>query len=707
MLNDDASTRSNATIKRKVGKILDVTVNDPFRDVMTYTHESILLRKQTTTQHPSSQLLPVVKWGMHSGNFLRMSLEDNVLNLHEQYLSEMRHVYEAYDEVASAVEELDTAATEICKDVQDTCNGASDLVCKVALLQEELREVRAREEQVRRFFCRYNLSVEESEVIGSGPIDERFIVVMNKIKEIHASCRELLSAHQNQQSAVEIMETMFLAQMNGAERLSKHLLAIIPSAFSHDLPDLSDHVISCFQVLQERPAQWLRVLHEVTRIRRTVVIRQFFDLLNKGISSGSVTAGSSRSSAVLQRPLDSLSNDPTRMFGELFAWLHQAIAEEDDILSCVMGDPKTVSGSSSVVVVDAAVQSMNAKKQELLDLIVEPLNKHIKVRFDAVVERCKKQAAQSPYPVLLSLFRMDTIFAFYVETISSALGSNGSLSVLTNRLKIDILRFFFDLLKGVCSSTIVNGKRSNDLSPSPEFEEVVRLLKSMCDSMLQSTVAHSSREMEILPILSAVVDPIPGMVQQLTGIDDPLAKCVLRINCYIKLHAALTGFSFTASKLLRLRELLRSDVHLYLNEASSRSVNKFSFENRAKRVASLFAGEVVGGVDKKRQEEEMLLVEEVCDSLSQFYVVVYQVGNLNIPFAEQIQASRLKVFVSKTVAFRVCSAYAHLYDLIHSDGDGGVLSAVTLSKMRATAINSPKSVAVLLDAEDSPMEINF
>ncbi|CUI14456.1 Hypothetical protein, putative [Bodo saltans] len=321
-----ASSRSVA-ISRKVNRLLDVTVNDQFWQILQYvsdqcpeatvTSGAVVPTTGTSSSASSQQSRSA------TNKPIKAALEDRVLALHQTYLERFSTLNNAYQHVSSVIHRMSETSAAMEAAVAERRAESEELVSSVGILRAELDEIHQKEAQIKRFMEQYSLTQDETSLLRTGDINTTFLDTLNKVRTIHSSCRDLLASN-HQQAAVEIMESMYLLQVTAVERLVKHLLNTVSEVMAHDLPDVTDVLIGSLRAIEDRPAQWSKVMFEVSRVRKTAVLRRFYDLLTKG-------------SARTGRPLETVSGDVVRFFGDLFAWLHQCIAEESDLLDTLYG----------------------------------------------------------------------------------------------------------------------------------------------------------------------------------------------------------------------------------------------------------------------------------------------------------------------------------------------------------------------------------
>ena len=477
----------NVSITRKVNKLLDVDSNEQFRQVLAHVEASC-----------PALLTPEGQAGLRTGARLQAAvaqpLHQRVLDLHDELLAQLGEMRDVYRLVASDVKELEAVANEMHAAMADAAARAEPLVTAVAVYREEAREIKAREAQVAALMGRYKLSSEEAATLEAGPIDEDFLRCLLRVRSIHSSCRELLLA-EHQQAVIEIIEHMYMLQVRATERLAAWLCTRCGEVLTADAPVLSDFFIKCVGVTYDRPAQFMRVINEAGRARKATTIRRFYDLLSRGGNG--------------HQPLDALAGDPVRYIGALLSWIHQSIAEEEDLLRCFFPRGANTAASTATAVTtsnadDAAADATGdggvsggggdglpaVGIKDVMDQIFEPLSPHFRTRFDQVTDRCVRSAggaaittamggdaggpssmhsmgatagsaasssgaasgassiaSGSTGSVMLVFFQLEGILGFYGETISHLLGPSASLSCAVGSAKLDAMRVFYNFLQ--------------------------------------------------------------------------------------------------------------------------------------------------------------------------------------------------------------------------------------------------------------------
>ena len=635
------SASKNVTVVRKVNKLLDITVDESLNSS---------LRELDASGYPSDE-----NSAKHRKQ-LRLSLEQRVMKLHEKFLEQFSVVREAYRSVAEEIETVSNCCDALDSALSQGRDERNTVLSTVGVLQEELKEAKESEHKVRQFMEQYQLTPEEQAALR-GEVSPQFVAALLKTKQIHDSCRGMLSV-EHQQAAVEVMETMYLTQVSAAEKLTRHLVPLTSEVLCQDVPHVTQFYVDAVQAIQDKPAQWAKVMHEVSRVRRVAVLRRFYDVAsNNGLES--------------RHP-----HEAPRFLSNVLAWLHQCVAEEDDVLSVFfpVDPPKQ----------DAEELSKGA----ILDQIFEGLCKHLGDKIENTIAALGPQAtrsslffADSTSSALTTLYRMEGLLRLYWEITGRLLGERASLTSLLNAKRLNTLRVFYDTLKDFAARMLTTNAVPSDFSVPPSFHDAMNTMKAMMDTLQSSTVPHSEREAEFAPVLGAVVDPLPAGIERIfaaEGAGFPNgARQIFTINLLACVRSTLAPYSFTAGKQRRLDEQVSEEIGHFVDTATHSLLRRLGLEEHA---AAIEAGASVNPL-------------ALANTLHSFYSSVFNVGSLSIPLLENIQSFQLRESARSRITLSVCRAYDIIYAT--ATADPAVAADETIAK------NTPSQVKVVLEVDEA------
>jgi conserved oligomeric Golgi complex subunit 6 len=123
--------------------------------------------------------------------------------------------------------------------------------------------------------------------------------------------------------------------------------------------------------LRRLPIYFSQCQDLVVNSRRSQLVQKFVVALTQGGPSGQVF-----------RAMDLHAHDSVRYVGDMLAWMHQAVASEEEFLEAVFGEPSSKRSSksddmdgsgSAVAAVDSLSSSSKGTEKELVGLSVQEL----------------------------------------------------------------------------------------------------------------------------------------------------------------------------------------------------------------------------------------------------------------------------------------------------------------------------------------------
>jgi hypothetical protein len=656
-----SSAPSTKTV-RKVNKLLEITADESMRQALEYLDQAY-----ADASPPRSSKL-------------RGDLDSRVLALHAEFQRQFAAVDAQYREVCAVTDHLAKECGTARSELQAVASSSRDLMAVSEMLQAEYDVIRDREEQVTRFMQQFQLTSDETDVLKED-VGPRFIAVLEKVQQIHAACKSMVLPEQ-QQAAIEIQEAMYLAQVAGIDKLGRHVTHLIGDIFSAESPEMSAFFVSAVGCLRSHPGPWEKALHEIARVRRTTVVRMFLNACtathwaHRETSSARNVRG--RKPAV----------DVLRVAGDLCAWLHQAIAEDSDLLSPLF----------SAMPVDVAVATP-VTKVDLLDQIFEGVSRHLTDKIQQALAEAggtpEVLAERVDLQVLLLLFKLEGLLGFYLGTTETLLGQHASLTESLRNLRLDTLRIFLEALQ------ITMRKLSNvvtvvptDLSVPPDIQNILRALKSMMEHMQTSFIPHQQREVEFAPVLGAIVDPVMALAEsaQLPAtlpVDQHTnARDVHRVNTIVAILATILPYDFASLRQNKLAVTMEKVLAVFAERNVAALRTKFGLDAR---LAELKAAD--GGTPA----DSDVVVESVRSTVSAFFAYIYNLEALGVPLLEHLSSLRIRDRLRVDITSGVCDTYAALYDASQV--------AMGLEKTRELLYHTPSQLRVLLDvqkADDAP-----
>uniref|UniRef100_A0A914VS97 Conserved oligomeric Golgi complex subunit 6 n=1 Tax=Plectus sambesii TaxID=2011161 RepID=A0A914VS97_9BILA len=272
-------------ITKKLNKILDSKIEtdqellDALETVSPFLTENTLQRRRN----------------------LRRDLEQRSLETNIRFLNSFRKVRDAVEGVTKDVDEMSKCCEAMTNRLRATKEQTRDLLNQTTSLQNQSKRVEKRAEIVTAFLGAFQLKPEEAKALrgtADGGIDRNFFPALNRVREIHADCKQLLRTSQHA-AALEIMEKMAAAHEAAYELLYRWIQREC-RLLNVDFVDLNPLLYQAFEAMQERPVLFKYSLDEYNTARRSHVVRAFIDALTRGGPGG------------VPKPIELLSHDPLR-----------------------------------------------------------------------------------------------------------------------------------------------------------------------------------------------------------------------------------------------------------------------------------------------------------------------------------------------------------------------------------------------------------
>lgn len=142
-------------------------------------------------------------------------------------------------------------------------------------------------------------------------------------------------------------------------------------ADSGSTEDIDQMMQTAISYLRRLPIYFSQCQDLVVNSRRSQLVQKFVVALTQGGPSGQVF-----------RAMDLHAHDSVRYVGDMLAWMHQAVASEEEFLEAVFGEPSSkrstksddMDGSgSAVAAIDNFSSSTKGTEKELVGLSVQEL----------------------------------------------------------------------------------------------------------------------------------------------------------------------------------------------------------------------------------------------------------------------------------------------------------------------------------------------
>ena len=625
-LRTGSTAPANSTLTRKLKKVLDVPMDDNMRASLAAISDVYALSNDDTQTHQE----------VTERRNLRSALESRTLALHATFLQEFQKVAEQFDRVAADVDTLSTSCNSMSTALKTTRANSITMTDQLAVLQNELDEAKAKEDQVKSFLARFHLTAEEKAVLHRD-VSPQFFSVLDKVKDIHSHCVELLNA-QHQQAGVEVMEMTHIQQTQGYEKLNRWVHHQTQTIMTHDVPDIPTLYVRAMHSLKDRSALWCSCMRDIAQIRRTTLVRKLFTILTRGEDEAQPSGGAEN--------LQSIAS--------VLAWVHQSVAEEADLLDNFFSNEKALSDSTSLrsSVGNVGEKIFEVSRADLLDTVFEGLVRHLRLRIERALEATPIANEETS---LVFFFKLESILQFYCAMVTPLLGKSAALSQLLGDLKLATLKSFFDVLKKVSDHIIGSTCQPGpDLAPPPLMYESLAKLRLMMDTLADSLTPPEERESEFGAVISGIIEPLLKVLERVESLDSS-SKCTLTVNCLYLIVTTFAEQPFTRTKALLVKERLDNEVQLLVSLQADALLRRSGLNDVHAKILS--HRETAPEHRQPLSSYSVTSVDSIQESVQTFYKFMYTLGSVTFPLSQRIQAAPLKAQVNQDTIKAICDAY--------------------------------------------------
>ncbi|OAD55396.1 Conserved oligomeric Golgi complex subunit 6 [Eufriesea mexicana] len=595
---------TNTTLVRRVNKLLESRVE--------HDKDTLEALKELSTFFTENTL--------NSRRNLRSKIERRSLAINEEFLSAFREVKSSLDNIYQDVLAMNTAVQCMTNRLQVTKTQTSQLIDQTAKLQNKSLTLSMQQEVANAFIKNFQLTASEQSILYSSsresPITEEFFSVVNRVQEIHSSCRVLMqSGHQT--LGLDIMQRMTLLQEAALERLYRWTQNQCKHIENERLAPL---LIKAMNKLQDRPILFKYILDEYCAARKTALVTSFMDALTLGERYGSTP-----------NPIEMHANDPKRYVGDMLAWLHQILpVEKENILTLVKGCDKA----------DVSDQIKHS-----LSNITEGLCHPLKSGIENVI------SVDAPATTLYSI---TTLLRFYQMIIQHVVPGSTLDSTLTDLLTLSEKSFLSRLQK---ETRIALGERAeppgNDLVPAPSVSRLLSLL----NEILSVASITEDREKDMLQIVSCIIDPLLQEVNETASRLPTVDMAVYLLNCMHQIQSTLALYEYMDQRLERLQAQSDAQIDTLTSEQASSLVAHLNLGS----IYTILQGHEQGPLSSIPGMDS-LSVKEFTNKLEAFLVMP---DVLLLPQISLLQSSNHRS-ATQNRSFEVIGAiYKQLYEACH------------------------------------------
>ncbi|KAJ0410016.1 hypothetical protein ATCC90586_000875 [Pythium insidiosum] len=609
---------------------------------------------------------------------LRTSLEEKQLALAQSALGSLAQTLERIAALQQNVHQLDAKCQSIQSFLDATKRGTQQVQREAAALTAKQSRVQAELEDVRQFLARYQLTEDEIQCLYAKSLTNEdmaaFFPVMERVQQIKSDCRALVAAGEVN-CALELLETVGKYQEVGFERLyqwTSRKCADVegePSAQLH----------RAIALLQDRPEFYNYCKESLTSSRRSLIVKRFIMALTRGGPNG------------IPRPIEMYAHDPVRYCGDMLAWVHQAIATEEEFFRVLFnGDlsydasPLTATATDSLgeepkdeSTVDGAADT--TKPTSLIGRAFEGVARPLQVRIE--------QTLSSPHGIIVT-YKLVHLLAFYRLKFCSLVEHSGVAQAL-NTCHAMSTRVFEQQYEVLVHSVAASAQDySTNLAATQAVMEISHRLVTLLEVAQTSLLPDEEREADLQSIFERLLAAVKQMCERTVESLDPLDALVFQINNLSCIRVPLTRFC----EAKRWFDALGEEIEQLVNAMS---------ELQAQRLLDRYnVTGVIQEMERAKLNGDCKLDGETVSSVMEDFSAALLA--LFFPQFDTLTQPTLRERARLLTASRLAAKYTSIYEFVHDPRHGLRTSHSTTAALggsNAILLHTPQEIRTALEID--------
>ena len=360
---------------------------------------------------------------------LRGVLEQQHLDTNQALIDAFTPAQQQLASVTAQISALNDSCEEIGASLSSAKRQTEGLLIESERLQNDETRIVIRQRVVESFLEKFQLTRAEEDALQQSNIDEGFLGVLDRLKQIRTDSQQLLRT-KHQRAGLELMDTIDQQQEAAFERLYRWLQSSLAVELELDeTPDMQFLSVAV-RSLRQRPVLFKYCIEEMGKSRRAMILNKFLCALTQGGPNG------------MPRPIELSAHDPVRFVGDMSSWLHQAMASEAELLQFVLGDATELADENEPAKEPATKEPAADDGETALECPQDPLatsmlwQSVLGSAFQAVCRPFKCRVEQSTSSLSMDLessgsrdwlaaYQLGNLLAFYGSTIGKLLPDSG------------------------------------------------------------------------------------------------------------------------------------------------------------------------------------------------------------------------------------------------------------------------------------------
>ncbi|TMW65014.1 hypothetical protein Poli38472_009181 [Pythium oligandrum] len=611
---------------------------------------------------------------------LRTSLEEKQLALAESALEGLKQTLDRISSLKENVDKLDSKCSSIQSFLESTKRETQQVQAEAASLAAKKQRVQTELGEIKQFLAKYQLQEDEIQGLYAKSLSDEdmlaFFPIMERVQQVKVDCRSLVASGEIA-CALELLDTVGKYQEVGFERLYQWTTKKCAEVDGEP----STQLHRAIALLRDRPEFYNFCKESLTSSRRSLIVRRFIMALTRGGPNG------------IPRPIEMYAHDPVRYCGDMLAWIHQAIATENEFFRVLFdGDLEYTSLSDPTIQntgVDVNDQStLSSQSCSMIGRAFEGVARPLQVRIE--------QTLAAQHGIVIA-YKLVHLLAFYHHKFDRLVPHSGIASALATCRDVSNRAFQHQFQVLVDHLAASAQDYSGNLSATHAAMDVSHRLVALLEVFQSSLVAEQEKEADLTPLFESVLSAINRMCERTVQALDPIDAQVFQINNLSCIQVPLARFPEAKQWHTVIGELILQHLTATSEIQAKRLLDRHNVSSILHKIQSIQDGSTpastppsqLPGLDGERVSSVM---EDFCSVL--MTLVFPQFDHLTQPTLRE-QARTL------TVA-RLAAVYTTIYDFIQDPAHGYHTSHQTSASLggnQAILLHTPHEVRTALEID--------
>ena len=266
---------------------------------------------------------------------LRQDIEAKNIELGKKFIAEYAKVCVRIESVELAFKKFEESSEKLAKKVNESDQNMKAFMEKASYLENNRNLLLDQSNEISTFLRKYQLSTDEINILYNASSSSSFLSNTSSAAEFfdtlqrlcisYNECKNMVEKHSHT-AAFELLEILGQHQDAAYQRLFTWVKSKCDTLTEAGSASTSDDIDSILQVairyLKNLPIYFNQCQDLVINSRRSQLVQKFVLALTQGGPGGGHH---------LYRAIDLHANDAARYIGDMLAWMHQALASEEEL----------------------------------------------------------------------------------------------------------------------------------------------------------------------------------------------------------------------------------------------------------------------------------------------------------------------------------------------------------------------------------------